>query len=80
MEQRITEYKSPGYSVNLTQAIVSSKLVEEEDFGSSLFCMGHSIAPLSTEADYMKGVLNAERPHLSKIIQILMEELPERKN
>jgi hypothetical protein len=49
-------------------------------YGSSPFCMGNSIAPLSTEADYMRGVLNAERPHLSKITQILMEELPERKD
>nr|QNO57643.1 hypothetical protein LLBILDAL_00002 [Methanosarcinales archaeon ANME-1 ERB7] len=30
--------------------------------GSSLFCMGNAIALLSTEADYMRGVLNAERP------------------
>jgi hypothetical protein len=30
--------------------------------GYSLFCMGNAIALLSTEADYMRGVLNAEPP------------------
>ena len=31
-------------------------------FGSSLFCMGNSISLLSSEADYMRGMLNVERP------------------
>jgi len=31
-------------------------------FGSSLFCMGISIAPLSAGADYMRGVMKDERP------------------
>ena len=30
--------------------------------GSSLFCMGNSISLLSAEEDYMRGMLNVERP------------------
>ena len=33
-----------------------------EKNGSSLFCMGNSITLLSTEVDYRRGVLKAERP------------------
>jgi hypothetical protein len=33
-----------------------------ELIGSSLFCMGNLLSPLSTEADYMRGVMNDERP------------------
>jgi len=31
-------------------------------FGSSLFCMGNSISLISAEVDYMRGMLNVERP------------------
>jgi hypothetical protein len=33
-----------------------------ESMGSSLFCMGNSISRLSSEADYVRGMLNVERP------------------
>ena len=32
------------------------------NYGSSLFCMGNSISLLSAEEDYMRGMLNVERP------------------
>ena len=34
----------------------------EKVSGSSLFCMGNSISLLSAEEDYMRGMLNVERP------------------
>ncbi len=39
-----------------------SQICEEASLGSSLFCMGNPISLLSAEADYLRGMLNVERP------------------
>nr|QNO54549.1 hypothetical protein KENJCFKB_00009 [Methanosarcinales archaeon ANME-1 ERB7] len=40
----------------------NSLIFTSKTIGSSLFCMGNSISLLSAEADYMRGMLNVERP------------------
>jgi hypothetical protein len=45
-----------------TGCVRISKAKNKKKKGSSLFCMGNSISLLSAEADYMRGMLNVERP------------------
>ena len=56
-----------GYELkrNLFKGITSHKDLSvyfDGIYGSSLFCMGNSISLLSAEEDYMRGMLNVERP------------------